>query len=159
MLKEGEDGEVELEEADDEEEEEKDEEEADREAEEEVEEEEDEEDNKVEDDEEDDNKVEEEEKDETQYIKIPSLKYRRLPSDRLEHLIMKDSLSCLTLNETHLILGTHWGFIHVLDFEGKHYKSNQCHGASVNDLNVGGEKNDWIISGGGDGKYTNNLLF
>ncbi|CAG0922413.1 unnamed protein product [Notodromas monacha] len=47
----------------------------------------------------------------------PKLKYERLGND-LRKIFMKDSASCIAVNSRFLVLGSHWGMIHVLDHLG-----------------------------------------
>ena len=47
----------------------------------------------------------------------PKLKYERLSSD-LKAILKKDVASCLAVHSKFLILGSHWGVIHLLDAMG-----------------------------------------
>ena len=54
----------------------------------------------------------------------PKLKYERLSSD-LKAILKKDVASCLAVHSKFLILGTHWGVIHILDAMGNCLPSRQ----------------------------------
>lgn len=48
------------------------------------------------------------------------------------------------------VLGTHWGTVHVLDFEGNIVKSFQKHNATVNDISIDASE-EFIASASDDG--------
>ncbi|KAF8882653.1 vacuolar assembling protein VPS41 [Mucidula mucida] len=81
----------------------------------------------------------------------PALKYERITGG-IPDLLKKDSASALTItNNKTLALGTHAGFIHLLDMTGQRLKSYKPHQASVLDLCID-ETGDWIASASMDGQ-------
>ena len=67
----------------------------------------------------------------------PKLKYERLSAD-LKAILKKDVASCLAVHSKFLILGSHWGVIHLLDAMGNSLPSrqSQAHTITVNQLSV-----------------------
>ncbi|KAJ7638224.1 vacuolar assembling protein VPS41 [Roridomyces roridus] len=63
----------------------------------------------------------------------PSLKYERI-AGALPDLFKKDSASALCISKSSLALGTHGGFVHILDIAGNRKKSYKPHMASVIDI-------------------------
>jgi len=55
----------------------------------------------------------------------PKLKYERLSAD-LKAILKKDVASCLAVHSKFLILGSHWGVIHLLDAMGNSLPSRQA---------------------------------
>lgn len=57
-------------------------------------------------------------------------------------------------------MGTHWGAVHVLDFEGNIIKTFQKHAATVNDISID-NAGEYVASASDDGKhiYTYNTTF
>ncbi|CAO3594593.1 unnamed protein product [Absidia cylindrospora] len=84
-----------------------------------------------EDDDEDDYDGEESD-DDNDMDEEPKLRYRRV-------------------SEKFVALGTHWGAVHVLDFEGNVVKSFQRHTATVNDISIDAS-DEFIASASDDGK-------
>ena len=66
----------------------------------------------------------------------PKLKYERLSAD-LKAILKKDVASCLAVHNKFLILGSHWGVIHLLDAMGNSLPSRQAqaHTITVNQAN------------------------
>ena len=50
-------------------------------------------------------------------------------------------------------LGTHWGAVHVLDFEGNVIKTFQKHSATVNDISIDAA-GEYVASASDDGIIT-----
>ncbi len=48
-------------------------------------------------------------------------------------------------------MGTHWGVVHIMDFEGNENQKFQAHSATVNDLSVDLD-GEFIASASDDGK-------
>lgn len=48
-------------------------------------------------------------------------------------------------------MGTHWGVVHIMDFEGNENQKFQAHQATVNDLSVDLD-GEYIASASDDGK-------
>ncbi|KAI3605006.1 vacuolar protein sorting 41 [Moniliophthora roreri] len=65
----------------------------------------------------------------------PALKYERIGGN-LPDIFKKDSGSTMAMSRKYLILGTHAGFVHLLDLSGKRIKSYKPHSASVVDISV-----------------------
>ena len=67
----------------------------------------------------------------------PKLKYERLSAD-LKMILKKDVASCLAVHNKFLILGSHWGIIHLLDAMGNCLPSRQTqtHTITVNQVSV-----------------------
>lgn len=80
----------------------------------------------------------------------PQMKYERLGSSFLE-IIQKDTVSCLAYNPKFIVIGTHWGMVHLLDISGNEIKRYASHAACVNSICIE-EKGDYFASAGDDGK-------
>ncbi|KAK0499462.1 hypothetical protein EDD18DRAFT_1307946 [Armillaria luteobubalina] len=65
----------------------------------------------------------------------PALKYERI-GGFIPDLFKKDSASGLAISNESKALGTHAGFVHMLDLTGKRFKSYKPHQASVVDICV-----------------------
>ncbi|KAF9428093.1 Vacuolar protein sorting-associated protein 41 [Podila epigama] len=157
-VEESEEGEEEGDEEDEEEEDEEDEDEEEESEEEDDEEEEDEEEEEEEEeDEEEDDEEEDEEDDEEEEEEEPKLNYQRLGAG-IGEMLKKDSASATTVSERFLAMGTHWGVVHIMDFEGNENQKFQAHQATVNDLSVDLE-GEYIASASDDGKVVIHGLF
>ncbi|KAI8332834.1 hypothetical protein BC941DRAFT_462763 [Chlamydoabsidia padenii] len=80
----------------------------------------------------------------------PKLRYRRVGAS-VRDLLDRDTASTLKVSEKFVALGTHWGAVHVLDFEGNVVKSFQRHTATVNDISIDAS-DEYIASASDDGK-------
>ncbi|KAF8929973.1 Vacuolar protein sorting-associated protein 41 [Haplosporangium bisporale] len=156
---EGEEGEEESEQDDgEEEEEEQEEEQEEEETESEEEEEDDDEDEEEEEEEnEEEDSDEEEEESEEEEDEEPKLNYQRLGAG-IGNMLKKDSASATTVSERFLAMGTYWGVVHIMDFEGNENQKFQAHQATVNDLSVDLE-GEYVASASDDGKVVINGLF
>ncbi|KAF9386684.1 Vacuolar protein sorting-associated protein 41, partial [Podila verticillata] len=143
-------------ESEEEEEEEEDDDDDDEDEEEEEEDEEEEEEEEEDDDEEEDSDEEEEESEEEE-DEEPKLNYQRLGAG-IGDMLKKDSASATTVSERFLAMGTHWGVVHIMDFEGNENQKFQAHQATVNDLSVDLE-GEYVASASDDGKVVINGLF
>jgi len=67
----------------------------------------------------------------------PKLKYERLSSD-LRTILRKDAASAMAVHSKFLVLGSHWGFIHLLDAMGNCLpaRQSQAHTIQVNQVSV-----------------------
>jgi len=67
----------------------------------------------------------------------PQLKYERLSQD-LKTILRKDVASCLAVHSRFLLLGSHWGVVHLLDALGNSLPSRQlqAHTITVNQVSV-----------------------
>lgn len=111
---------------------------------------------------------EEEEEDEE-----PKLRYNRIKSSVAETLA-KDAASVLRVSMRFVVsypdhghhhwvnstltylmqaMGTHWGAVHILDFDGNLIKSWQNHSATVNDISID-EAEDFVATASDDGRQT-----
>lgn len=53
-------------------------------------------------------------------------------------------------------MGTHWGAVHVLDFEGNIIKTFQKHAATVNDISID-HAGEYVASASDDGKHIHTI--
>ncbi|KAI0265207.1 vacuolar assembling protein VPS41 [Gloeopeniophorella convolvens] len=83
-------------------------------------------------DEEDEGEGDEDEEDDEDEDE-PALKYERL-GGALQDLFKKDSASALAVSNKLLALGSHSGFVHILDLTGQRIRSFKPHTASVIDI-------------------------
>ncbi|GAA5814860.1 hypothetical protein MFLAVUS_008363 [Mucor flavus] len=96
----------------------------------------------------DDEQEEEEETDEDDDdIDEPKLRYRRVGAN-VKELLDKDTASTLRVSDKFVALGTHWGAVHILDFEGNVIKSFRNHSATVNDISI--DKSDEFVASASD---------
>ncbi|KAG0031903.1 Vacuolar protein sorting-associated protein 41 [Podila clonocystis] len=110
-----------------------------------------------EDEDEDEGDEEEEDESEEEEDEEPKLNYQRLGAG-IGDMLKKDSASASTVSERFLAMGTHWGVVHIMDFEGNENQKFQAHQATVNDLSVDLE-GEYIASASDDGKVVINGLF
>ncbi|OZJ04127.1 hypothetical protein BZG36_02828 [Bifiguratus adelaidae] len=97
------------------------------------------------DDEGEDDDDEEEEEDE------PQLKYQRVGSS-VGDILAKDTTSAICVYKKFMVLATHWGAIHVLDFDGNTIQSfKKHHSATVNDISVD-DAGEYVATASDDGK-------
>lgn len=99
----------------------------------------------------------EEEAEEDEEDEEPKLNYQRLGAG-IGDMLKKDSASCTTVSDRFLAMGTHWGVVHIMDFEGNENQKFQAHQATVNDLSVDLD-GEYIASASDDGKVVINGLF
>ncbi|KDN51156.1 hypothetical protein RSAG8_00785, partial [Rhizoctonia solani AG-8 WAC10335] len=65
----------------------------------------------------------------------PSLKYERMGGDTPQ-LLEKDSACALAISDSVILLGTHNGIVHILDFNGTRQRSYRPHTATITDMSV-----------------------
>lgn len=100
----------------------------------------------------DDEQEEEEESDEDDDdIDEPKLRYRRVGAN-VKELLDKDTASTLRVSDKFVALGTHWGAVHILDFEGNVIKSFRNHSATVNDISID-KSDEFVASASDDGNF------
>ncbi|KAG0255570.1 Vacuolar protein sorting-associated protein 41 [Mortierella polycephala] len=87
----------------------------------------------------------------------PKLNYQRLGAG-IGDMLKKDSASATTVSDRFLAMGTHWGVVHIMDFDGNENQKFQAHSATVNDLSVDLD-GEFIASASDDGKVVINGLF
>ncbi|KAI7847520.1 hypothetical protein BDC45DRAFT_525781 [Circinella umbellata] len=106
---------------------------------------------------------ESEDSDEEDMEEEPKLRYRRVGAG-VRNLLEKDAASALRVSDKFVALGTHWGAVHVLDFEGNVIKTFQKHSATVNDISID-DAGEFVASASDDGKvyiyslYTNEIQY
>ncbi|KAJ1732430.1 Vacuolar protein sorting-associated protein 41 [Coemansia biformis] len=87
----------------------------------------------------------------------PALRYKRLGGD-VATLFEKDTASALIAAERFLVLGTHWGNVVIIDFEGNEVKRWRAHSATVNSVCVDAA-NEFVASAGDDGRVVVHGLY
>ncbi|KAJ2714902.1 Vacuolar protein sorting-associated protein 41 [Coemansia spiralis] len=87
----------------------------------------------------------------------PALRYKRLGGG-VEALFAKDTASALVAAERFLVLGTHWGNVVVIDFEGNEVKRWRAHSATVNSVCVDAAC-EFVASAGDDGRVVVHGLY
>ncbi|KAJ2581135.1 Vacuolar protein sorting-associated protein 41, partial [Coemansia sp. RSA 1836] len=73
-------------------------------------------------------------------------------------LFEKDTASTLRACERFLVLGTHWGNVIVIDFEGNLIKQWRAHSTTVNSVSVDID-NEYVASAGDDGRVVVHGLY
>ncbi|KAL0581489.1 Vacuolar protein sorting-associated protein 41 [Marasmius crinis-equi] len=89
----------------------------------------------VDEDEDEEEDEDEGEEDEDEEDEEPALKYERITGD-ISDIFKKDSGAAIAMTKKYMVLGTHAGFLHLLDLSGKRIKSFKPHQASVVDISV-----------------------
>eukprot|EP01117_Protostelium_nocturnum_P020637 TRINITY_DN938_c0_g2_i1.p1 TRINITY_DN938_c0_g2~~TRINITY_DN938_c0_g2_i1.p1 ORF type:complete len:911 (-),score=318.10 TRINITY_DN938_c0_g2_i1:20-2752(-) len=100
---------------------------------------------------------EEEEDEEDEEQEEPKLKYQRLGSSVIE-ILRKDAASCMAVHFKFLALGTHWGVVYILDFNGNEIKRFPSHSTTINELSVDAA-GEYIASCSDDGRVVINSLY
>ncbi|KAK9689968.1 hypothetical protein RND81_09G094900 [Saponaria officinalis] len=87
----------------------------------------------------------------------PKLKYQRMGGS-LSSLLANDAATCVAVAERMIALGTHSGYVHILDFLGNQVKELHSHKAAVNGLSfdIDGE---FVGSCSDDGSVSISSLF
>eukprot|EP01135_Chromosphaera_perkinsii_P002515 Nk52_evm31s224 gene=Nk52_evmTU31s224 len=80
----------------------------------------------------------------------PKLKYQRL-GGILTEVLQKNAATCLAVDDKFLALGTQWGSIYILDFDGNEIRHFNSHKARVNGISID-LNGDHFASCGEDGK-------
>lgn len=71
-------------------------------------------------------KENEEDAESLEYIETePVLTYSRMKNDVAE-ILKSDSVSCIRTDHKILVLGTHWGRIHIMDHDGNQIMTKDC---------------------------------
>ncbi|XP_065929628.1 vacuolar protein sorting-associated protein 41 homolog isoform X2 [Magallana gigas] len=83
----------------------------------------------------------------------PTLKYERIGNDMKNKLLSKDCVSCLAVHSKFLVVGTHWGMIHIFDHAGNAIRDKEiaAHTTTVNQLSID-DQGDHIASCSDDGR-------
>jgi len=91
--------------------------------------------------------------DSLEYIEAePVLTYILMKNDIID-ILQKDSVSCIRSSHKFLVLGTHWGRIHLIDHEGNKILTKEVHQSTVNDISID-IKGEYIASCGDDGRVS-----
>ncbi|XP_078322202.1 vacuolar protein sorting-associated protein 41 homolog isoform X2 [Crassostrea virginica] len=90
----------------------------------------------------------------------PKLKYERIGNDLKNKLLSKDCVSCLAVHSKFLVVGTHWGMIHIFDHAGNAIRDKEiaAHTTTVNQLSID-DSGDFIASCSDDGRVLINGLY
>lgn len=89
----------------------------------------------------------------------PTFKYQRLGPALTENLLKTEAASAMTISDRFMVLGTHAGYVHVLDIEGNAVvKSFQNHAASVTCVSID-SSGEFLASAGDDGLIFIRSLF
>ncbi|KAI9018076.1 hypothetical protein CLU79DRAFT_761600 [Phycomyces nitens] len=102
------------------------------------------------DDDEEDDEEDDDDEDDDEIGEEPKLRYSRVVAD-VRDLLGKDAASTLRVSDKFVALGTHWGCVHILDFEGNVIKSFRHHSATVNDISID-SADEYVASASDDGK-------
>ncbi|KAI9500149.1 hypothetical protein BX070DRAFT_196326 [Coemansia spiralis] len=87
----------------------------------------------------------------------PALRYKRLGGN-VHSLFEKDTASTLIASDRFLVLGTHWGNVIIIDFEGNEVKKWRAHSTTVNSVSVDID-NEYVASAGDDGRVVVHALY
>ncbi|KAJ2338393.1 Vacuolar protein sorting-associated protein 41, partial [Coemansia sp. RSA 2618] len=87
----------------------------------------------------------------------PALRYKRLGGN-VHALFEKDTASTLIASSRFLVLGTHWGNVIIIDFEGNEVKKWRAHSTTVNSVSVDID-NEYVASAGDDGRVVVHRLY
>ncbi|ORY04934.1 vacuolar protein sorting-associated protein 41 [Basidiobolus meristosporus CBS 931.73] len=80
----------------------------------------------------------------------PKLKYQRIGAD-VSEIFTKDTVSIMKISERFMVLGTHWGMVHIMDFNGNEVKKFRPHSATINSLSID-EHEEYVATASDDGK-------
>ncbi|KAK9762214.1 Vacuolar protein sorting-associated protein 41, variant 2 [Basidiobolus ranarum] len=80
----------------------------------------------------------------------PKLKYQRVGAD-VSEIFTKDTVSIMKISERFMVLGTHWGMVHIMDFNGNEVKKFRPHGATINSLSID-DHEEYVATASDDGK-------
>ncbi|KAG0184699.1 Vacuolar protein sorting-associated protein 41, partial [Apophysomyces sp. BC1034] len=97
-----------------------------------------------------DSEDDEEDDDDDDLEEEPKLRYRRVGAG-VRDLLSKDTASTLRVSGKFVALGTHWGVVHIMDFEGNVIRSFRHHAATVNDISID-SADEYVASASDDGK-------
>eukprot|EP01091_Cochliopodium_minus_P012545 TRINITY_DN3820_c0_g1_i1.p1 TRINITY_DN3820_c0_g1~~TRINITY_DN3820_c0_g1_i1.p1 ORF type:complete len:888 (-),score=239.42 TRINITY_DN3820_c0_g1_i1:117-2780(-) len=87
----------------------------------------------------------------------PKLKYQRLGADVIE-ILKNDVASCMAVSEKLLALGTHYGFVFILDFNGNQNQKFENHSSSINEISIDSSQ-EYIATCSDEGKVVIRGLF
>ncbi|KAL2920015.1 Vacuolar protein sorting-associated protein 41 [Polyrhizophydium stewartii] len=99
----------------------------------------------------------EEDEDEGEEDEEPKLKYQRLVGT-LSETLKRDAVSCMSVSDRFLAVGTHWGVVHIMDLIGTQVKRFQSHSATVNQVSID-DCGDYVASASDDGNVVVNSLY
>ena len=69
----------------------------------------------------------------------------------MPEILSKDVASCMAVSSKVLALGTHWGMVYILDYNGNKIRQFQSHAATVTEICLE-ESGEFLASAGDDGK-------
>ncbi|KAJ1915465.1 Vacuolar protein sorting-associated protein 41 [Mycoemilia scoparia] len=106
----------------------------------------------------DDDNDDEEDDDDDDDDREPALKYKRF-GPNINTILERDAASAITVSEKFLVVGTHWGKVYILDYEGNEVKSwTNIHNATVNCVSIDAD-NEFVASASDDGRVVINGLY
>eukprot|EP01111_Echinosteliopsis_oligospora_P016112 TRINITY_DN6578_c0_g1_i1.p1 TRINITY_DN6578_c0_g1~~TRINITY_DN6578_c0_g1_i1.p1 ORF type:complete len:893 (+),score=224.14 TRINITY_DN6578_c0_g1_i1:30-2708(+) len=114
-------------------------------------------DSEEEEEEEEEESEEEEEEEEEEEDEEPKLKYQRL-GNNVQEILKHDQASCMSVHDKFLALGTRYGCVYMLDFNGNEIRRWQSHSANVNEMSID-QNGEYIGSCSDDGKVVINALY
>ncbi|CAH1107551.1 unnamed protein product [Psylliodes chrysocephalus] len=89
----------------------------------------------------------------------PKLKYVRLSND-VQQILLTSSATCIAVHPKFICLGSHWGVIHILDYQGNSIegKDLKAHTVSVNHISID-INGEFIATCSDDGRVFIHSLF
>ncbi|KAJ1647692.1 Vacuolar protein sorting-associated protein 41 [Coemansia asiatica] len=103
------------------------------------------------------NQEEDEDEEEEDEEEEPALRYKRLGGS-VDLIFEKDTASALSAAERFLVLGTHWGNVIIIDFEGNEVQRWRAHSTTVNSVSVDA-LGEYVASAGDDGRVVVRALY
>ncbi|CAF0718867.1 unnamed protein product [Brachionus calyciflorus] len=95
----------------------------------------------------------EDEEEESDYAEAePVLAYSRMRND-VTTILQNDSVSCIKADHKILVIGTHWGRVHIMDHDGNKIMTKEIHQTTVNDITID-SKEEYVASCSDDGKVS-----
>ncbi|KAI9591225.1 hypothetical protein BDF19DRAFT_455828 [Syncephalis fuscata] len=80
----------------------------------------------------------------------PHLKYQRVTATNVVEIFKKDAASIILVSDKFMIIGTHWGMVHIMDFTGNEVKKYRAHAATVQSLSID-QAGEYVASASDDG--------
>ncbi|XP_056634578.1 vacuolar protein sorting-associated protein 41 homolog isoform X1 [Diorhabda sublineata] len=89
----------------------------------------------------------------------PKLKYVRLSND-VQNILLTSSATCIAVHPKFICLGSHWGEIHILDYQGNSIQNKElkAHTVSVNQISID-LNGEFIATCSDDGRVFIHSLF
>ncbi|RKP23011.1 hypothetical protein SYNPS1DRAFT_25028 [Syncephalis pseudoplumigaleata] len=101
---------------------------------------------------------EEEEEEEEDDDEEPHLKYQRVTATNVVEIFKKDAASAILVSDRFMIIGTHWGMVHIMDFAGNEIKQYRAHAATVQSLSID-QAGEYVASASDDGRVVIQSLY